>query len=52
VRLDRHRAAANQPFDLLARGDLARIRQAARAGDGRRIGAETVVENLTQVPAE
>jgi hypothetical protein len=52
VRLDRHRAPANQPFDDLARGDLARIRGAAPAGGGRRLGAETVVEHLTQVPAE
>ena len=52
VRLDRHRGPANQPFDDLARGDLARIRGTSTAGDGRRIGAETVVENLTQVPAE
>jgi len=52
VRLDRHRTPANQPFDLVARGDVVRIRAAAPAGDGRRLGAETVVENLTQVPAE
>jgi SAM-dependent methyltransferase len=52
VRLNRHRTAANLAFDRLARGDLARIAQAAQAGDGRRIGAETIVENLTQVPAE
>jgi hypothetical protein len=47
VRLDRHRAQANAAFDRLARGDLARVAGTSDAGDGRRLGPETVVEKLT-----
>lgn len=46
VRLDRHRTPSNSPLDRVVRGDLVRIRHAAPAGDGLRMGAETVVENL------
>jgi hypothetical protein len=48
VRLDRHRTLANRPFDELVRGDVVRISATTPAGDGRRLGAETVVENLSR----
>jgi SAM-dependent methyltransferase len=44
VRLDRHGTPAN--FADLARGDLVRIQGTTSAGDGLRIGAETVVEKI------
>jgi SAM-dependent methyltransferase len=44
VRLDRHRTPANEPFDQLVRGDVARVRGTAQAGDGLRILEKTVVE--------
>jgi SAM-dependent methyltransferase len=47
VRLDRHRTPANRAFDQAVRGDLIRIQGLATAGDGRRLGADTIVENLT-----
>jgi Mitochondrial small ribosomal subunit Rsm22 len=53
VRLDRHRAPSNAAFDLLTRGDLARVAGTSDASDGRRLGPTTLVENLNaQVPAE
>jgi hypothetical protein len=53
VRLDRHRTPANAPFDGAERGGVLRVAGATEAGDGLRIGAETVVAlGRLYVPAE
>jgi ribosomal protein RSM22 (predicted rRNA methylase) len=43
VRLDRQQAPTNEAFDRLARGDVARVSGATAAGDGLRVGPDTVV---------
>jgi hypothetical protein len=43
VRLDRHATPANAALDALARGDVVRLRDTQRAGDGLRVTPETVV---------
>jgi hypothetical protein len=43
VRLDRHRSASNAAFDRLERGQLASVAGTTVAGDGLRLGPETVV---------
>jgi hypothetical protein len=51
VRLDRHHKESNAAFGDLARGDLIRVQGTTPAGDGLRVGAETVVELLSPLPS-
>jgi small ribosomal subunit Rsm22 len=44
VRLDRHHTDSNAAFADIARGDLIRVQGTTSAGDGLRIGAESLVE--------
>jgi SAM-dependent methyltransferase len=46
IRLDRHASPANAAFADLARGEVARIAGEAKASDGLRVEATTVVERL------
>jgi hypothetical protein len=54
VRLDRHTAPRNAPFDTLHRGDITHIAPTQLLGDGLRLSAETTVELVPRpyVPAE
>ena len=44
VRLDRHRTESNAAFADLARGELIRVQGTTSAGDGLRVGRDSVVE--------
>jgi len=47
VRLDRHASPANADFDRAGRGDVVQVARTTFAGDGLRVGADTLVVRVT-----